>query len=158
MHRDLKPGNLLVDTVDGRPAPKIIDFGIAMAASLAGDAALERAGTPEYMSPEQAGGDPLDVDLRTDVYSLGVVLYELLTGARPYALDRVLATPLAAQRADLFQQLLPGEWRIVLGSELARFLPDADYARARPLDVQKGKRAVQVFWSRLGESLASPAV
>ncbi len=85
VHRDLKPGNLLVDTLDGRPAPKIIDFGIAMAASLAGDAALERAGTPEYMSPEQAQGDPGHVDTRSDVYSLGVVLCELVTGVRPQA-------------------------------------------------------------------------
>jgi tetratricopeptide (TPR) repeat protein len=85
VHRDLKPGNLLVDTLDGRPVPKIIDFGIATTASLAGDAVLERAGTPEYMSPEQAQGDPREVDTRSDVYSLGVVLCELVTGVRPEA-------------------------------------------------------------------------
>ncbi len=88
IHRDLKPGNILVTEVDGRPLPKIIDFGIATAArrSLAvGERAgeLERAGTPDYMSPEQAGLEGVEVDTRSDVYSLGVLLYELLAGRRP---------------------------------------------------------------------------
>ncbi|MEO8366118.1 MAG: serine/threonine-protein kinase, partial [Pseudoxanthomonas sp.] len=86
IHRDLKPGNLLVDEVDGKPVPKIIDFGIATAASLAAvNEDGDRAGTPDYMSPEQAGADPGAVDTRSDVYSLGVVLYELLAGTRPTA-------------------------------------------------------------------------
>ncbi|GAB2657313.1 protein kinase domain-containing protein [Arenimonas aestuarii] len=88
IHRDLKPGNILVAEVDGRPLPKIIDFGIATAASrslAAGERAgeLERAGTPDYMSPEQAGMEGVEVDTRSDVYSLGVLLYELLVGRRP---------------------------------------------------------------------------
>lgn len=88
IHRDLKPGNILVSEVDGRPLPKIIDFGIATAASrslAAGERAgePERAGTPDYMSPEQAGLEGVEVDTRSDVYSLGVLLYELLAGRRP---------------------------------------------------------------------------
>jgi eukaryotic-like serine/threonine-protein kinase len=89
IHRDLKPSNILVGLFDGRPVPKIIDFGVAKAT---GTKLSERSvytevgaiiGTIEYMSPEQAELDNLDVDTRTDVYSLGVILYELLTGAVP---------------------------------------------------------------------------
>lgn len=92
LHRDLKPSNLLVTETDGQPMPKIIDFGIARALDAPlhdGDLATGTRilGTPHYMSPEAL--DPADgsrdLDTRTDVYSLGVVLYELLTGARPFA-------------------------------------------------------------------------
>ncbi len=90
IHRDIKPSNILVSTQDGRPHAKVIDFGIAKAtASKLTEKTLfteHRAliGTPEYMSPEQAEGS-LDVDTRTDVYSLGVLLYELLTGTTPFS-------------------------------------------------------------------------
>lgn len=88
IHRDLKPGNVLVSEVDGRPHPKVIDFGVAKAIeyrltdmSLHDEDAI--VGTPAYMSPEQSDPTKVDIDTRTDVYSLGVILYELFTGSQP---------------------------------------------------------------------------
>ena len=92
IHRDLKPSNILVERHDDKPVPKVIDFGLAKATagssspSTALFTRLRRvAGTPLYMAPEQARSTPIDVDTRADVYALGVILYELLTGSTPIA-------------------------------------------------------------------------
>ena len=95
IHRDLKPSNILVTVVDGKPVPKVIDFGVAKAVGgqLIDDSLSTQigavVGTLEYMSPEQAGSRGGDVDTRADIYSLGVILYELLTGLRPIDAKRL---------------------------------------------------------------------
>lgn len=104
IHRDLKPSNILVTTEDDLPVVKIIDFGIAKAT----DRRLTEAtlvtevnqllGTPAYMSPEQANMEEFDIDTRSDVYSLGALLYELLTGRTPFDAQEMFKGGLAATR------------------------------------------------------------
>ena len=108
IHRDIKPSNILVALHDGVPVPKVIDFGIAKAT--AGQTLTDKTvytqlqqfiGTPAYMSPEQAEMSGLDIDTRSDIYSLGVLLYELLTGSTPFDSDELAASGIDAMRKTI---------------------------------------------------------
>ena len=113
IHRDIKPSNIMVALQDGQPVPKVIDFGIAKATEarladrplLTADALL--LGTPAYMSPEQADVSGLDVDTRSDIYSLGVLLYELLTGRTPFDAKQLLESGLDELRRTLREREPP---------------------------------------------------
>ncbi len=112
IHRDIKPSNILVSTSgEGEPLPKVIDFGIAKA--ITGQRLTDKTlftaremliGTPAYMSPEQADLKNLDVDTRTDIYSLGVLLYELLTGAMPFEIRELFKAGLDEVRRDILDK------------------------------------------------------
>src|SRR5262249_56067335 len=107
IHRDIKPSNILVTLHDGVPVPKVIDFGIAKATQ--GDLTdktiytqfQQFIGTPAYISPEQAEMSGLDVDTRSDIYSLGVLLYELLIGRTPFDPRELLASGLVQIRPTI---------------------------------------------------------
>ena len=107
IHRDLKPSNILVTVNDGVPVPKVIDFGIAKATEgrltdhTQFTAFEQFLGTPAYMSPEQAAMTSLDIDTRSDIYSLGVLLYELLTGKTPFDTKALLASGLDELRRTI---------------------------------------------------------
>jgi serine/threonine protein kinase/tetratricopeptide (TPR) repeat protein len=108
IHRDIKPSNILVTLQDGAPVPKVIDFGIAKATEnqkltdkTVYTAFEQFIGTPAYMSPEQADMGGVDVDTRSDIYSLGILLYELLVGETPFSSEELLGVGLDAMRRIL---------------------------------------------------------
>jgi WD40 repeat protein len=114
IHRDLKPSNVLVTIIDGTPVPKVIDFGIAKATNQQSltDKTLFTAfeqfiGTPAYMSPEQAEMSGVDIDTRSDIYSLGVLLYELLTSQQPFDAEELARSGLDGIRHTLRNQEPP---------------------------------------------------
>src|SRR6266705_2917484 len=125
IHRDLKPSNILVTVNDGVAVPKIIDFGIAKAtqAELTGKTVFTRfhqfLGTPAYMSPEQAEMTSLDIDTRSDIYSLGVLLYELLTSKTPFDAKELLQAGLDEMRRTI-RETEPPKPSTRLTQELAR--------------------------------------
>ncbi len=138
IHRDLKPSNILVDESSAPPQPKILDFGIARATGA--DSQLltvetmagQLIGTLPYMSPEQAAGDPERLDTRSDIYSLGVILYEILSGRLPHELR---ATPLPEALRTIQEKDPP-----LLGRVDARFRGDCETIVAKALEKDRERR------------------
>ena len=158
LHRDLKPTNILVAEQDGKPLVKVIDFGIAKVtcAELAGSTLItlpgQVVGTPEYMSPEQVSSGGQDIDTRTDVYSLGVLLYELMCGELPFDSKRMRSVSLAEMHSIL-QAETPktpstrtgsGEFAAVRGSNPVtlrrRLRGDLDWIVLRALEPDRERR------------------
>jgi len=138
IHRDLKPSNILVALDDGVPVPKVIDFGIAKATEgkLAGQTLFtpceQLVGTPAYMSPEQAEMSGLDVDTRSDIYSLGVLLYELLTGRTPFDSKTLLESGLDEMRKTLREKEPPAPSTMVTSLHRTELNATAGFRHAEP--------------------------
>jgi len=163
IHRDLKPANILVAEVDGKPTPRIIDFGLAKAitAQASEESHLTKSGlfmgTPGYMSPEQADPSVHDIDTRTDVYSLGVVIYVLLSGLQPFntkpqqefPLDELLRklrleeppAPSARVGGDRMSSAGTAEARGTEARQLVKILRgDLDWITMKALEKDRGRR------------------
>jgi len=148
IHRDIKPSNILITLHDGVPIPKVIDFGIAKATQ--GDLTEKTVytqlqqfiGTPAYMSPEQAEMSGLDVDTRSDIYSLGVLLYELLTGLTPFDAKELMKAGVDEMRRP-HRLGLPNRPPHLIHARLHQFLR-VKRRRARQQFVQQNAQAVDV--------------
>src|SRR5215831_6801559 len=162
IHRDIKPSNVLVATEDGAAVPKVIDFGIAKATQgrLTDDTvftAFEQfIGTPAYMSPEQAQLGGLDVDTRSDIYSLGVLLYELLTGKTPFDTKDLLAggldamrrtirekeppTPSTRLKQDVAAQRVSGSGQSNIRTQRSKIANDLDWIVMKCLEKDRARR------------------
>jgi WD40 repeat protein/serine/threonine protein kinase len=182
IHRDLKPSNVLIALYDGKPVPKVIDFGIAKATH---QKLTERTlftevghliGTLEYMAPEQAELNNLDIDTRADIYSLGVMLYEILTGAPPFS-GKQLRSAAFAEMLRIIREVEPSKPSTKISSSdelptiaakrklepksLARFLRgDLDWIVMKCLEKDRGRRyeTANQLGQELGRFLADEPV
>ena len=147
IHRDLKPSNVLIALYDGRPVPKVIDFGVAKATGprLADQTLFTEfgavVGTLEYMSPEQAELNQLDIDTRSDIYSLGVLLYELLTGSTPLGKKRIKGRP---------PRVAAGDSRRGITAAKRAALVDRGAARDRGVPARRAAEAARAGAGRAG--------
>jgi len=138
LHRDIKPSNILVVEHGEKATPKVIDFGIAKAIEgRLGDRRTvtfieQFIGTPAYMSPEQAETGGTDVDTRSDIYSLGALLYELLTGRPPFDTDRLLALGVEQMRRELIEKDPPRPSKLLLSFESSELVEVAKKRRCEP--------------------------